>query len=371
MLRRIKNVSISSGKYVTIDENQLIDFSSNNYLGLRDNINVKKAACDAIMKYGAGSGASRIITGNAEIYMELEEELADFKGKERCILFNSGYDANVGVISAIMDKKDVVFSDRLNHASIIDGIQLSGAKLIRYKHNDVLDLEKKLKENRKNYKKALVITDSVFSMDGDKADLRQIADLKSKFEFIFMVDEAHGSGVFGKNGAGVAEEQDVLKEIDISMGTLGKAFGGQGAFICTSGIITDFIINRARSLIFSTALNPAAVGSAIEALRIIKDEPFRRKKLLENSEFLREMLVESGYDILNSSTQIVPLIFRDNATTLKAAEHLTKNGILAAAIRPPAVPEHTARIRLAVTYNHEKSDLIYLIEKLKEVKKWI
>ncbi|BDU50893.1 8-amino-7-oxononanoate synthase [Haliovirga abyssi] len=367
LFREIKKISNSNGKYIYINGKKYIDFSSNNYLGLKDDERVKDAAIEAIKKYGVGSGASRLVTGTNELYNRLENEISNFKNTEATLLFNSGYDANLGSISTIMDKNDVIFSDKLNHASIIDGIFLSKSKLIRYKHNDINDLEDKLIKNRKNYKKALVITDSIFSMDGDKANLQDIAKLKEKYDFLFMIDEAHGTGIFGKNGIGLAEEQNVLGKVDITMGTLGKSFGTQGAYITGKKDIIEYLVNRCRSFIFTTAIAPSAIGAALKSLEIIKKEAKRREKILRNSDYLRKELLKLGLDTQNSSSQIIPIIIGEEKKALEISQKLFEENLFVSAIRKPTVPSGTARLRISINYNIDKDDIDKLISILKNI----
>ncbi len=254
LFREIKNIEKLEGKHIWMDGKKYLDFSSSNYIGFRDDVRIIKAAREALEKYGMGSGASRIVVGTANLYNELEELIAMEKKKEAALLFNSGYDANLGIISTMVGKKDVVFCDKLNHASIYDGISLSGAKLIRYRHNDMKDLENKLKMFRKGYKRALLVVDSVFSMDGDRANLKELVRLKEDHNIILMIDEAHGGGVLGDNGMGLAEEENVLEKIDINMGTFSKAYGSQGAYVTASKEIIDYLINHCRSLIYTTSI---------------------------------------------------------------------------------------------------------------------
>lgn len=358
--RQLKNIDKIEGKYIYINGEKIVDFSSNNYLGLRDDKRIIEAAHFALDKYGLGSGASRIVSGDCELFYQFEQSIARFKQKEAALLFNSGYDANLGVISSIMDKNDVIFSDKYNHASIYDGILLSGAKLIRYRHNDINDLENKLKKYRCDYKKAMVITDSIFSMDGDRADLKSISDLKNSYDFIFMVDEAHATGIFGNNGEGLVNEQKA--DVDIIMGTLGKAFGTQGAYIASKKIIIEYVINNARSFIFTTALSPILIAASLQSLEIIKKESFRREKIILNSEYLRRELKNKNYNLLNSSTQIIPVIVNNDKEAIELSRKLYNYGIYIPAIRYPAVPLNQPRLRISVNYNIDINDIEKIFE---------
>ena len=350
--REIKPIENINKNVVYMNEKKYIDFSSNNYLGLRDDIRVIESGIKSAEKYGAGSGASRLVTGNMKVYNELEEKTAQFKYKERALIFNSGYDANVGIFSSIFDSKDVIFADKLIHASIIDGIMLSGAKLVRYKHNDITDLEEKIIKYRKEYKKAGVVTESVFSMDGDIGKLKEIAELKEKYEFIFIADEAHATGLFGEKGSGIVEEYNLSEKVDIVMGTFGKALGSQGAYVAADSKIIEFLINRARSFIFTTAMNPFACGASLKAIDIVENEPFRREKVGELVKYTERKFKENGFDIHGSETQIIPVIIEENEKAVMLSKLLAENGLLVSAIRPPTVPQGSARVRITLNCNH-------------------
>lgn len=365
LFRKIREIEKSEGKYIYIGGKKYIDFSSNNYLGLRDDERVKEAAIKAVEKYGAGSGASRAVTGTAMIYRELEEKIATFKNKERALVFNSGYDANVAIFSSIFDAKDVVFADRLVHASIIDGIKLSGAKMIRFKHNDIEELEEKMKKYGNMYKKAGVVTESVFSMDGDIGSIAEIAKLKERYGFIYIVDEAHATGVFGKRGSGIVEEKGVEKSVDIVMGTLGKALGSFGAYAASSRDINSYLINRARPFIFSTSLPPSAVGAAMKAVEIVESSSNVREKLHENFRYMQSKIEDTGFKNI-SSTQIIPVIIGENSKTMELQKKMEESGIIVAGIRPPTVPEGSARLRITINALHTKDDMDFLISRIRE-----
>ncbi len=350
--REIKPIENIKKNVVYMNEKKYIDFSSNNYLGLRDDIRVIESGIKSAEKYGAGSGASRLVTGNMKIYDELEEKTAQFKNKERALIFNSGYDANVGIFSSIFDSKDIIFADKLIHASIIDGIMLSGTKLVRYKHNDIADLEEKIIKYRKEYKKAGVVTESVFSMDGDIGKLKEIAELKEKYEFIFIADEAHATGLFGEKGSGIVEEYNLSEKVDIVMGTFGKALGSQGAYVAADSKIIEFLINRARSFIFTTAMNPFACGASLKAIDIVENEPFRREKVGELVKYTERKFKENGFDTHGSETQIIPVIIGENEKAVMLSKLLAENGLLVSAIRPPTVPQGSARVRITLNCNH-------------------
>lgn len=362
LYREIKAIEKLEGKYLFMNGKRYLDFSSSNYLGLRDDERIVNSVKKALDTYGLGSGASRLVVGNARVFDELEEYLAKSKKKEKALIFNSGYDLNLGVISAIANEKTLIFCDKLNHASIYDGIKLSGAKLIRYKHNDIEDLKNKLEAN-KNYEDKLLITDTVFSMDGDKAKLVEIVRLKKEYNFSIMVDEAHGGGVLGQKGSGLWEELDIGKDIDIIMGTFSKAYGGQGAYVVGNSDFIDFLINKTRSLIFTTSLPPAIIAGNMEALKISMEEDFRREKLAASSAYLRNKLQELGFETGESETQIIPVLMKDNEEALDYYEKLLEKGIYLPAIRKPTVTR--PRLRISLSYNLGIEDIDYLIENLK------
>ena len=356
LYRRLRCVSGPQGPRVLLDGTPVLLLCSNNYLGLADHPRVREAAAEAAMRYGAGSGASRLISGNMTIHRRLEEALADFKGAEACLLFGSGYLANSGLVSALTREGDVVFSDALNHASIIDGCRLSRAETFVYDHCDVDHLEwgLRLAEGRG----ALIVTDGVFSMDGDVAPLRDIVELAQRYDARVMVDEAHGTGCVGPGGRGLVAEQGLEQEVDVIVGTLGKALGSYGAYVLCEETMAKFLINTARTLIFSTALAPPSVAAAIAALDLLREQPRRVEKLQRNSRVLREALAEAGVGVDDGqSTPIVPLIVGDADAAVAASDRALERGIFAPAIRPPTVPEGTSRLRLAVMASHTKTEL--------------
>ena len=364
LFREIKDIEKLEGKHIWMEGNKYLDFSSSNYIGFRDDRRIIDAAIDALEKYGMGSGASRVVVGTASLYKELEELIASEKKKEAALIFNSGYDANLGIISTIIGKNDVVFCDKLNHASIYDGIRLSGAKMIRFRHNDMKDLENKLRMFRKGYKRALIVVDSVFSMDGDKANLVEIVRLKEKYDVTLMIDEAHGGGVLGEEGLGLAEELGILESIDINMGTFSKAYGSQGAYVAASKEVIDYLINHCRSLVYTTSMPPVVVGASLEAMKLTKNEKERRDHLKYLGDYLRSRLNEAEIDTLESTTQIVPVVVGDNEETLGLSVFLKEHGIMAPAIRKPTVT--TPRIRISLSSNHSKEDIDFLVETVLE-----
>ncbi len=336
-------------------ERELLMLASNNYLGLANDPRITRAIADAAIADGGGSGASRHISGSMSLHETLENRLAAFKGTEAAVLYNTGYMANVGIISALVGPEDAVFSDELNHASIIDGCRMSGAAKEIYRHSDMADLERRLSRSRARHK--LVVTDAVFSMDGDLAKLREIVDLARRHNAWTMVDEAHATGVFGRSGRGLVDHFGLTGKIDVIMGTLGKALGGFGAFAAGSRKLVDFLINRSRMLIFTTALPPEVCAGSLAALGILEQEPERIARLHQLSAGFRDRLKEAGLDLCGSVTPIVPVRIGPEEKTLAIARELWNEGIFAIAIRPPTVPEGTCRIRTTVMATHTEADL--------------
>jgi len=355
LYRRMRCVSGPQGPRVLLDGRPVLLLCSNNYLGLADHPRVREAAAEAAMRYGAGSGASRLVSGNMTIHRRLEEALADFKGSETCLLFGSGYLANAGVVSALAGQGDVVFSDSLNHASIIDGCRLSRAETFVYDHCDMDHLEWGLRQAEG--RGALIVTDGVFSMDGDVAPLERIVELAKRHDASVMVDEAHATGALGPDGRGAVAAAGLEHEVDVVVGTLGKALGSYGAFVCCDEAMAKFLINTARTLIFSTALSPPAVAAAMAALELLREQPRRVEKLQRNAAALRDALAEEGLVVPPAGTQIVPVVVGDAAEAVRASERALERGIFAQAIRPPTVPSGTSRLRLAAMASHTKSEL--------------
>jgi len=363
LFRRIKDIDKIQGKYIHSMGKKFLDFSSSNYLGYRDSEWMKVVATEAVEEYGMGSGASRLVVGTADIYRELEEYIAKEKQKEKALLFNSGYDANIGIISTLYGKGDVIYCDKLNHASIYDGIKMSDANMVRYKHSDIEDLERKIIKTRKDHKQALIVVDSVFSMDGDKARLAELVELKERYSIDLMVDEAHGGGILGERGMGLCEEEGVLDKVDLNMGTFSKAYGSQGAYVATSTDRIEYLINNCRSLIYTTSLPPAVVACSMEAMKRAHEDKDARGYLAALSDYLRMQLREMGVSTLGSETNIIPIVVGDNEKTVEISDKLLKAGIMIPAIRKPTV--NTPRLRLSLSANHTKEDVDNLIESLK------
>ena len=367
LYRSLEPVDSPTDRIIQIAGKSFLNFSSNNYLGLANHPKVKKAAAKASLQWGAGSGASRLISGDLKIHRDLEEKLARFKKEESALLFSSGYLANLGVVTALLDEKDLVLADRLNHASLIDAARLSRAKFWVYRHKDATSLDQLLSRG-KSYRKKLVMTDAYFSMDGDVAPLDELLRVCEKHDAMLMVDEAHSTGVFGKTGSGLTEHFGLSGKIDIVMGTLSKALGSVGGFIAGKKMLKDYLINRSREFIYTTAPAPAASGAALEAIRIIESAPFLRKKYWENILFVREELKSEGFDLLGSEGPIIPLLVGDTGKTIRLKEFLKKEHIFAPAIRPPTVPKNTDRIRLSITAGHTQEDLGKLLNVLRKAK---
>jgi 8-amino-7-oxononanoate synthase len=335
---------------VTLEGRRCLLLSSNNYLGLATHPRLRAAACAAIERYGCGAGASRLIAGHTDLHAAVEARLAAFKGTESALLFPSGYQANVGAITALVGRDDHVYSDALNHASIVDGCRLSRASVHVYPHRDVRALEAALAATPQGGRR-LIVTDSVFSMDGDRAPLAALVSLAEQYHSWLMVDEAHATGVLGRGGAGLAAAEGVAGRIAVHMGTLGKALGGAGAYVAGPRVLIDVLVNRARSFIYTTGIAPAAVAAAGAALDLVAAEPERRQALAQNARRLREGLRARGLAVLGD-THIVPVVIGDDRRAVRLAEGLLARGVLAHAIRPPTVAAGTARLRLTPMATH-------------------
>jgi len=407
-----KRLDSDSSSWIIIDGKRVLNLCSNNYLGLANDQRIKEAAINAIKSYGVGAGASRLVSGDAKLHHDLEEKIAKFKKAQKCLVFNSGYTANIGIISALVKRGDIVFCDKLNHASIVDGIILSRAELRRYPHKDI-DALRRIIANSTKYNpsaevdecyvasggnpgigngiardiatkkkgapdfspggstKKLIITDSVFSMDGDIAPLRELIDLALEFNCMLMIDEAHATGVLGRNGRGALEFLGLedQKEHVIQMGTLSKAIGGFGAYVCGTKDLIDYLINHSRSLIYSTALPPMVSAANIKALEIIKTEPQRRKDLMKSTYSFKKRLVTLGFDIGQSQTPIIPLITKEPKVAMEFSRRLFEEGVFVQGIRPPTVPQGQARLRIALMATHSSDDLLLALDKIESIGK--
>ncbi len=355
LYRRTRLVSGPQGPNVVLDGRRVLLLCSNNYLGLADHQKVQEAAAEAALRWGVGAGSSRLVSGTMTVHGRLEKRLAAFKGTQTALLFGSGYLANLGVVGALSRAGEVVFSDELNHASIIDGCRLSRAETFIYRHNDVEHLAWGLEQAQG--RGSLIVTESVFSMDGDVAPLQEIAALARRHDVRVVVDEAHGTGCLGPGGRGAVAAARLDRAIDVVIGTLGKALGSYGAYVACDEEVAALLTNSARSLIFSTAPPPPAVAGALAALDVLEQQPRRVERLQANAAVLRTELAREGFDVAGSSTQIIPLIVGDASTAMRVCEAALERGVFAQAIRPPTVPDGTSRLRLAVMATHTEDEL--------------
>jgi 8-amino-7-oxononanoate synthase len=353
--RRLRLIDGPQGPRVTLDGQPVLLLCSNNYLGLADHPRVRRASAEAAMRWGAGAGASRLISGNMQPHRQLEERLAGFKGYESALLFGSGYLANTGTIAALADRGETIFSDELNHASIIDGCRLSRADTFVYRHGDVEHLAWGLRAAGE--RAALIVTDGVFSMDGDLAPLEELVQLAWDHRCRLMVDEAHATGAIGPGGRGSVAAAGLSGEVDMVVGTLGKALGSYGAYVCASRELTEYLLNTARSFIFSTAPPPPSVAASLAALELLESHPHRVERLAQNAATLRTALAAEGLAAGDSSTQIVPLEVGDAARTMDLCERALERGVFVQGIRPPTVPEGKSRLRFTVMATHRAEEL--------------
>jgi 8-amino-7-oxononanoate synthase len=377
--RELRRVDSAQGPHIKFGGKTFLNFSSNDYLGLANHPALKEAAINAVKKFGAGAGASRLICGSLAPFHELEETLAAFKGTAAALTFSTGYAAAIGTICALLGKNDIIIIDKLVHACIVDGARLSGAKLRVFDHNDLNDLEEKLRWTEKNLQpptsniqrrtRVLVVTESIFSMDGDAAPLREMVALKDKYGAWLMVDEAHATGLYGKNGCGLAEELGVSGQIEIQMGTLGKALGAGGGYICGSRSLIDFLVNRARSFIFSTAPVPAAAAAATAAIQLVqsREGQERKSKAWDLANLLEHAADSVGVRITAPDSLIMPIIIGDEIKAIEAAANLRNSGIFVPAIRYPTVACGLARLRITLTAAHSNNDIGELVSALSQI----
>jgi 8-amino-7-oxononanoate synthase len=365
LYRQMKYLQSPQLPHVKIAGKSYLMLSSNSYLGLCNDQRLKQAAGDAIEKYGVGSGGSRMISGSYDIHKKLEDEIATFKETEAALLFNTGYMANVGTISSIADKNWVIFSDRFNHASIIDGCRLSGADIVIYEHCNAADLEKKAHSHRD--RQGLIVTDGLFSVDGDIAPLPEIVEVAKKYNMLLMVDDAHATGVLGEKGGGTADYFGLQNKIDIQMGTFSKALASEGGFIAGQRALIDYLVNKARSFIFSTALASATVAVSLKALEIVQSEPWLRQSLMANSAWFREKLREVGFDIMDFPTPIISIVLGQPDLAVNFSDRLMEKNIFVSAIRPPTVPQGTSRLRINVMATHTIDDLAQAVDAMAKI----
>lgn len=355
LYRELRIIESAQGPRVVLDGSEVLLLCSNDYLGLAGHPDVRAAAAEAAERWGAGAGASRLVSGNMALHRELEEELAEFKGYEACLVLGSGFLANTGVIPALAGPGDVIFSDALNHASIVDGCRQSRAETVVYPHGDLGTLERGLERVRG--RRALVVTDAVFSMDGDLAPLEGIVELADRFDARVLVDEAHATGVVGPEGRGLVRALGLELHVDVVIGTLSKALGSYGAFVCCRRPMADLLVNRVRTLIFSTALPPPSVAAALQAVRMVRDQPALVERLWSNARLLRRELCAHGFAVADGLMPIVPLIIGQPDRAMAVCEAALQRGVFAQAIRPPTVPVGTSRLRVVATAAHSEDDL--------------
>ena len=354
---------------IILNGQRVINLSSNNYLGLANHPRVKQSAIDAVEKYGAGAGAVRTIVGNYNLIGELEDLLAEFKHEDAVMCFQSGLNCNIGVIQAIVEKGDLIISDALNHASIIDGVRLSRADKAIFRHADVAHLEEILKEKRDQYRNVLIITDGVFSMDGDLAPLPQIVELAETYNAMTYVDDAHGSGVLGKGGRGTVDHFGLHGRVDFIIGTLSKAIGVVGGYVASKQETKTWLSHRARPLLFSTALPPAATAAAIESVKILMESDELTSRLWDNARYFKEKLGKLGFNTGHSETPITPVVIGNEAKTMEFSRALLEAGVYVSGIVFPTVPLGTGRLRVMISASHTQEDLDYAIGKFEEVGK--
>ncbi len=365
----IRTLQSAQGAWVKIDGRKLLNLCSNNYLGLANNPEVKKAMQEAIESYGVGAGAVRSIAGTMEIHIKLEEKIAQFKHMESSLVYQGGLLANLGTIPALVGKEDLVFSEELNHASIIDGVRLSSAQRVVFSHVSAKDLEEKLKAERQKGKRALIVTDGVFSMDGDIAPLKEEAELGEKYDSMVYVDDAHGEGVLGDHGRGIVDHFKVGEKVDIEMGTFSKAVGVMGGFVAGRRELIDYLKQKARPFLFSSALNPGEVAAIMKSIEIMERDDSLLKKLWNNSDFLKEKLGNIGYNTGKSKTPITPVMIGGEKETVDLSKALYEEGVFASPIVYPTVAKGTARIRLMPSAVHSREDLKFAGDKFEEVGK--
>lgn len=347
---------------VVSDEGEFSDFSSNDYLSLAQHPAVVSAAAQALQQHGVGAGASRLMSGDLHLHHQLEEEIARFKGYPAALLFSSGYQANCGLLSALVNRHDVIYADELCHASLIDGAMISRAKLVRFRHNDMQHLADLLARSRAQYQQALLISESLFSMDGDVAPLAELVTLKEQYHGELFIDEAHATGVFG---AGLVAQQRLCAQVEYNMGTFSKALGGFGAYLACSELTREYLINSARNFIYTTALPAVIIAANLAALGICIEEPQLGKELLRRAADLRDALHQQGWQVSGTS-QIIPIMLGENATALQLAEKLKSRKIRVLAIRPPTVPEGQARLRISLCSGHTNEQISALLEAMND-----
>jgi glycine C-acetyltransferase len=369
LYNRIRTLSSPQGAWLVVDGKQVLNFCSNNYLGLASHPRLVRAVQQAVEKYGVGPAAVRTIAGTMDLHLQLEQRLANFKGVEAAISFQSGFNANLGAIPALVGKSDVIFSDELNHASIIDGSRLAGATIVRYAHCDPQDLDRALLEHRGNYPHALVVTDGVFSMDGDVAPLDKIYEVSQKHDAILMVDDAHGEGVLGRGGRGIVDHFSLHGKVDVEVGTLSKAFGVMGGVVAGNPLVVEWLRQRGRPFLFSSAMTVPDAAACLASLDILEESTDLVDKLWENTRYFKAEMKALGFDTGKSSTPITPVMLGEAPLAQQFSRELFENGVFAMAIGFPTVPRGKARIRVMISAAHQKEDLDRGLEAFQRVGK--
>lgn len=369
LYNRIRTIGSAQGAWLTVDGKQVLNFCSNNYLGLANHPKLVEAARQAMETYGVGPAAVRSIAGTTDLHIQLEKRLAKFKGAEEVITFQSGFNANLGTIPALVGKGDVIFSDRLNHASIIDGCRLSGAKIIAYEHNDPTALEDAIRDNLSNYRRALIVTDGVFSMDGDIAPLPELYEVAKKYDILFMVDDAHGEGVLGKGGRGIVDHFGLHGKVDIEVGTMSKAFGVVGGMVAGNKTIIEWIRQRGRPFLFSSAVTAPDAAACLAAVDLLEESTELVDKLWANAKYFKEEMKKLGFDTGVSETPITPIMLGEAPLAQQFSRDLFEEGVFAMAIGYPTVPQGKARIRVMISAAHDNDDLGKGLEAFEKVGK--
>jgi glycine C-acetyltransferase len=357
LYNRIRTISSAQGAWLTVDGKNVLNFCSNNYLGLANHPRVVEAAKEATVKYGVGPAGVRSIAGTMDLHVQLEQRLAKFKGAEDVITFQSGFTANLGTISALVGKEDVIFSDRLNHASIIDGCRLSGAKIVAYEHNDPSALEDAIKDNLANYRRALIVTDGVFSMDGDIAPLPDLYEVAKKYDILFMVDDAHGEGVLGKGGRGIVDHFGLHGKVDIEVGTMSKAFGVVGGIVAGDRVIIEWLRQRGRPFLFSSAVTAPDAAACLAAVDLLEESTELVDRLWANAKYFKTEMKKLGFDTGVSETPITPVMLGEAPLAQQFSRELFEEGVFAMAIGFPTVAKGKARIRVMISAAHDNDDL--------------
>jgi len=357
LYNRIRTLSSPQGAWLVVDGKRVLNFCSNNYLGLANHPRIVQAVRETVERYGVGPAAVRSIAGTMDLHLQLEQRLASFKGVDSAITFQSGFSANLAVIPALVGKEDAIFSDELNHASIIDGSRLSGAKIIRYAHCDPADLQRVLQENRSSFPRAMVITDGVFSMDGDIAPLDKILEVAQQYEAILMVDDAHGEGVLGKGGRGIVDHFGLHGRVDVEVGTLSKAFGVVGGVVAGNPLVVEWLRQRGRPFLFSSAMTVPDVAACLAALDVLEESTELVDRLWENARYFKAEMLRLGFDTGKSATPITPVMLGEAPLAQQFSRELFNNGVFAMALGFPTVPRGKARIRVMISAAHSKDDL--------------